>query len=381
VESIIVINPGSTSTKLSVYSFTGGAADQLSGLSKYELDLHEVVRVQVRDEISSGNFIQDLEGRKKRVHEIITENNRKTSNVIAVAGRGGLLKPLKSGVYKVNDDMLNDLISCRYGEHASNMGAVLAKEIGDHLNVDAFITDPVVVDEMDEISRYTGFPEIRRKSIFHALNQKYVAKKAAYRLKREYEEVHIIVAHLGGGISVGLHSRGQVVDVNNALDGDGPFSIERSGGIPAGDLIRICFSGRFTYEDLYAKIVGNGGIYAHLGTKDAILLKNILMGNVSGEPPALVRENVKHIIDACIYQVSKSICALGCYTCGQIDAIVLTGGIAFFSYFVEEIKKRVSFLSKNVFIFPGEEEMRALCENVLFAVKGIKKISSYRSEI
>lgn len=372
---IIVINPGSTSTKLSVFSIL---KDSLQFL---ESDLYEVASVHVKNEKTTGIFLEDLKIRRKRVSKFIKDNKSKINKVEVVVGRGGLLKPLKGGVYRVNDDMINDLLSCRYGTHASNMGAILAKEAADLYRVEAFIAYPVVVDEMDDLVRYTGFPEIQRKSIFHALNQKSVARRVAEKLGKDYKDLNIIVAHLGGGITIGLHAKGEVVDVNNGLDGDGPFSIERAGSVPPGDLIKICFSGNYTYEELYSKLVSKGGIFAYLGTKDANLLENILSDKKDYEQSdsSLTKENVKSVIDACIYQVSKNICSLACYTCGQVDAIALTGGLAYFSYFVQEIERRVSFLGK-VFISPGEDEMRALCENVFLAIKGKEKIYDYRSE-
>ncbi len=370
MNTIIIINPGSTSTKLSVFS-----------ILEDSLQFYEVASVHVKNEKTTGIFLEDLKIRRKRVSKFIKDNKSKINKVEAVVGMGGLLKPLKGGVYRVNDNMINDLLSCRYGTHASNMGAILAKEVADLYRVEAFIAYPVVVDEMDDLVRYTGFPEIQRKSIFHALNQKSVARRVAEKLGMDYRDLNIIVAHLGGGITVGLHVKGEVVDVNNGLDGDGPFSIERAGSVPPGDLLKICFSGNYTYEELYSKLVSKGGIFAYLGTKDANLLENILSGKKGYEKSdsSLTKENVKSVIDACIYQVSKNICSLACYTCGQIDAIALTGGLAYFSYFVHEIERRVSFLGK-VFISPGEDEMRALCENVILAIKGTEKIYDYRSE-
>jgi len=375
MNNIIVVNPGSTSTKLAIYSFVNNISDR-STIECNKIDMEEI-----NNENPAADFLEDLRERHKKAINFMKKNSEKLGTVIAVAGRGGLLKPSKGGVYRVNDEMIDDLVSCRYGTHASNMGAPIAYEIAGLYNVDAFIACPVTLDEMDDIARYTGIPEIQRKSYFHALNQKSVAKKVSIELGMEYGHVNLIVAHLGGGITVGLHVRGKVVDVNNGLDGDGPFSVERSGSIPSGDLVKLCYSNRYSYKAMYKKIVGEGGIFAHLGTKDAFFIKKIMSDETVQYhiKTALTKDKVKRVIDACIYQVSKSICALACYTCGKIDGVVLTGGLARFEYFVQEIKRRVSFISK-VFIIPGEEEMKALCESVVFALQGIEKIYEYRSE-
>lgn len=374
--SIIAINPGSTSTKLAICSVSENFRKQAC------FDYHEVEKVDIINKNMSGIFQEELKERRKLVKDFIKSNSEKIGKVIAVTARGGLLKPLKGGVYRVNKAMIDDLVSCRYGTHASNMGAPLAQEIADLYNVKAYIAYPVVVDEMDDIARYTGIPEIKRRSYFHALNQKTVAKMISEELEKNYEDLVLIIAHLGGGITVGLHAYGRVVDVNNGLDGDGPFSIERAGGIPAGDLVRLCFCGRYTYEDIYEKIVQKGGIYAYLGTKDAVLLEDIILekaGSYRAINPSFSKKKIKEVIDAWIYQVSKSICALACYTCGKVDAVILTGGLAKFDYFVQEIKRRVSFLTK-IYIVPGEEEMRGLCTCVFAALCGIEKIFLYRSE-
>jgi len=375
MKSIIVINPGSTSTKLSVFSFEGN----LEEFDNIDL-LKESMNEEIKNEISTGSFNKDIELRKKKVMKFVKGSSEKIGDTIAVAGRGGLLKPLNGGIYKVNKAMLNDLSSCKYGMHASNMGAILAAKVAKVYKVDSFIADSVVVDELDDITRYTGIPEITKKSIFHALNHKSIARKVAKNLNREYRELNIIVAHLGGGSSIGLHCKGRVVDVNNALDGEGPFAIERAGTIPAGDLVKLCFSGKYTYDEIYSKLVGKGGIYAWLGTKDAKKIESILLGRKDIANSNLrERENIKDVLDAFIYQVSKSICALSAYTNGNIDAIAITGGLVYFDYVVKGIERRVLFLAK-VFVLPAEDEMRALAENVILGLKGKEEIQSYRSE-
>lgn len=375
MKSIFVINPGSTSTRLAVFSFDDEQVDPS------RLEYKEIERIDLASRDANRGFMDDLDNRWKIVSGFLKKVDKKIGQSVAAVGRGGILKPLKGGVYRVNDEMIDDLVSCRYGIHASNMGAPLARYVAARYNIDAYIAYPVSVDELDDIARYTGMPEIKRRSYFHALNQKTVARRVCRDMGKAYEKVNLIVAHLGGGISVGLHVCGQVVDVNNALDGDGPFSIERAGGIPAGDLMRMCFSKRYTYGEMYERVVGKGGIYSYLGTKDARILDSIISGKITDHEnkTEIKREVVKKVIDACIYQVAKNICALASYTCGEIDGIILTGGLAHFHYFVTEIEKRVLFLSK-VFILPGEEEMKALCESVLRAKYGIEKIYEYRSE-
>jgi len=380
LNSIIVINPGSTSTKLAVYSYRSNSHKDKTDIEPSEI-LKESSSVTIENRAPVKNPGEDLEVRKALVRDFLEKVGKDIGKVTAVAARGGLLKPLKGGVYRVNQDMIDDLVSCRYGSHASNLGGPVAAAIADEYGVEAYIAYPVVVDEMDDIARYTGIPEIRRKSIFHALNHKSVAGKVAKKLGLRYENAILIVAHLGGGITIGIHVKGKVVDVNNGLDGDGPFSIERAGTVPTGDFLRMCMGGRYTYREMYKKIVGEGGIFAYLGTKDARRIERVLndkrkadQGDIGTE-----KERVAELIRAWAYQVAKNICSLSSYTCGKVDAIIITGGLANFSYFVDEIIERVKFLAEVV-VVPGEDEMRALAEYTLRALWGLEKIYDYRSE-
>jgi len=344
---ILVINPGSTSTKVAMFS-----NEQLLFDKKIE---HNIKKLS-----NFNKIIDQYHFRQGIILNFLKEKGIDLSTLKAVVGRGGLLKPIASGTYRVNEKMLEFLRKGVSGEHASNLGGMLAYGIAENLSIPAYIVDPVVIDEMKPIARISGMPEIPRISILHALNQKAVARKAALDLGKKYEKVNFIVAHLGGGISVGIHCKGKVVDVNNALNGEGPFTPERSGGIPVGGLVNLCFSGKFTKDEIMKKIKGKGGLVAYLNTNDVReVVKMIGQGD----------KKAKLILEAMAYQVAKEIGAAAIVLKGQIDAIILTGGIAYANEFVDLIKDRVSFLSL-VMVYPGEEEMLALCEGALRVLKG-----------
>lgn len=351
---ILVINPGSTSTKIAVYS---------DEKVVFEKTLRHTV-----DEIEKYDTIFDqYPFRKKVIEEALQENKIDIKELKAVVGRGGLLKPIEGGTYEVNYRMLEDLKIGVMGEHACNLGGVLAHEIAIEAKAPAFIVDPVVVDELDDISRISGMPEIERKSIFHALNQKAVARRFAKEKRANYEDMNLIVAHLGGGISIGAHRKGKVVDVNNALDGEGPFSPERSGGLPVGDLIRMCFSGKYTKEQMIKKVKGKGGFVSYLGTNDF------------REVEKKVAENDKYtklIYDAFVYQVAKEIGKCAAVLRGNVDAIILTGGIAYNKTFTSDLSDIVSFIAK-IAVYPGEDELLALAQGGLRVLKGEEKAKVY----
>ncbi|MBA3063172.1 MAG: butyrate kinase, partial [Atribacteria sp.] len=275
-------------------------------------------------------------------------------------GRGVLLKHVSRGTYRIHEKMLEDLHRGVMGEHASNLGGLLAYGIAENLSIPSYIVDPVVIDEMKPVARISGMPEIPRISIFHALNQKAVARKAALDLGKKYEKLNFIIAHLGGGISVGIHCKGKVIDVNNALNGEGPFTPERSGGVPVGGLVELCFSGKFTKDEIMKKIKGKGGLVAYLNTNDVREVEKMIK---HGDKKA------KLILEAMAYQVAKEIGAGATVLKGQLDAIILTGGIAYNNEFVNTVRDRVSFLSL-VMVYPGEEEMLSLCEGALRVLKG-----------
>ena len=286
----------------------------------------------------------------------------------AIVGRGGLLKPIVSGTYSVNDNMLKDLKENVQGEHASNLGAIIANEIARSINKPAFIVDPVVVDEMEDIARLSGVPELPRKSIFHALNQKAVAKRYAQENMKNYEDINVIVAHMGGGVSVGAHKNGRIIDVNNALDGEGAFSPERSGGIPSGDLARMCFSGKYTLEEILKKITGKGGFVAYLDTNDGRIVRQLAS---EGDMKA------KLVYEAMGYQVAKDIGAAAAVLCGKVDAIILTGGIAYEKMMVDIIKEKVEFIAP-ITVYPGEDEMLALAQGALRVLNGQEEVKEYK---
>jgi butyrate kinase len=355
IYKLLIINPGSTSTKISVYE----GEKEIFG---------ETLR-HSSEEISKYKHILDQkEFRTEIILRVLQDNNVNIHELDAVVGRGGLLKPIISGTYNVNDKMLQDLKDSVQGEHASNLGAIIAREIADSIGRSAYIVDPVVVDEMEEIARLSGIPELPRKSIFHALNQKAVAKKYAKEISRNYEDINIIVAHMGGGVSVGAHKNGKIIDVNNALDGDGAFSPERSGGVPVGDLARMCFSGKYTLEEILKKITGRGGFVAYFNTNDARIVEN---ASLEGDPKA------KLIYDAMGYQVSKEIGAAAAVLKGKVDAIILTGGIAYGKMMVDFIRERVEFIAP-VIVYPGEDEMLALAQGVIRVLKGEEEVREYK---
>ena len=288
--------------------------------------------------------------------------------ISAVIGRGGLIKPVQSGVYEVNDAMETDLREGKRGEHASNLGGLIARDIARSLpDARAFIADPVVVDEMEDVARVSGHPYFQRFSIFHALNQKAIARNHAQSIDRNYEEMNLIVAHLGGGISVGAHRKGKVVDVNNALNGDGPFSPERSGGLPVGQLVDLCFSNDYTQQEIKRMIKGHGGLVAYLDTNDAYEVE--LMVREGNEKARLIQ-------NAMAYQIGKEIGGMSAVLSGEVDSIILTGGIAHNPMVVDYVRSMVRFIAP-VAIYPGEDEMQALAENGLRVLQGYETPKKY----
>lgn len=288
------------------------------------------------------------------------------AGIDAVVGRGGLLEPVAGGTYVINEKMLEDLKTARRGAHASNLGAMLAYAVGQSINKPSYIVDPVAVDEMEDIARLSGFPDIERVSLFHALNHKAVARKAARQMGREYEAVNFIVAHMGSGISVAAHKKGRVIDVNDAKQ-EGPFSPDRTGGLPAFQLMQLCYSGKFTLEQMKKKLMSEGGIYAYLGTKD--LRAALRMADEGNERARLV-------LDGMAYQVAKEIGVQAAVLSGEVDRIVLTGGIANSEYIVDKIKERVKFIAP-IEVFPGENEMESMANGVLEVLRGRCKAKIY----
>lgn len=353
---ILAINPGSTSTKIAIYEdeeekFVKNIKHSSEEIAKFE---NVASQFQFRKDI----ILNELKAAGFDVNEIN-----------AIVGRGGLVKPIESGVYEVNDALIADLNNPPLGEHASNLGGLIANDIVKGLKngAKAYIADPVVVDELQDVARISGHPAFKRVSIFHALNQKAIARTYAKECGKKYEEMNLIVAHLGGGISVGAHNHGRVIDVNNALDGDGPFSPERSGSLPTGQLVKLCFSGKKTEAEIKKIIKGEGGLVGHLGTNDAY------------EVELKAKEDPKYklIQDAMSYQVGKSIGAMAAVLKGKVDAILLTGGIAKNPFLVDYVKDMVEFIAP-VKVYPGEDEMRALAMNGLMVIRGELKAKIYK---
>jgi butyrate kinase len=352
---LLIINPGSTSTKIAIFD--------------NEKPVMETTLRHTNEELAPYKTVADqFEFRKNVILNTLTQNDINITKLSGVVGRGGLLKPMEGGTYKVNDTMLEDLKLAAMGQHASNLGAIIANQIAMQLNIPAFIVDPVVVDEMDEIARISGMPEIERISIFHALNQKAVARRAAKDLGKAYEDINLIVAHLGGGISVGAHRNGRIVDVNNALDGEGPFSPERTGSLPVGGLIKLCYSGKYTIDELKKKIVGNGGLMAYLGTNDGREVENMIHnGNKEAEL----------VYKAMAYQVAKEIGACAAVLEGKVDVVCMTGGLAYDKALIGWIKERVEFIG-DIKVYPGEDEMIALAEGGLRVLRGEEQAKEYK---
>ena len=352
---ILALNPGSTSTKVALFE---DHTELWSETQRYDTDV-------------IGRFSGVMEQEEFRLEEIrkcLAAHGATVADLDAVVGRGGLLKPIESGTYEVSDKMLEDLRACTWGAHASNLGAPLAVRLADEGGCGkAYIVDPVVVDEMCPLARYSGLPEIERRSIFHALNQKAVARRAAVELGKPYAECNLVVAHMGGGISVGAHQKGRVIDVNNALDGDGPFSPERAGSLPVGGLVKLAFSGKYELPQLLKMLTGKGGLVAHLGTND---LREVARRMDDGD------EKARLLFEALAYRMAKEIGASAAALSGEVDAIILTGGLAYNERFTKLIRDRVAFIAP-VKIYPGEDEMQALVEGALRVLNGSEEARRY----
>jgi len=344
---LLIINPGSTSTKIAVF--------------ENEKNVFQKNLKHSNEELAGFDSITDQdEFRKEKILDEVKNAGFDVNDFNAVVGRGGLVKFIPSGIYEVNDAMRKDLEHSPLGEHASNLGGLIAGDIAKSIgNVNAYIADPVVVDEMQDLARITGHPKFERVSIFHALNQKAIARAYANDIGKKYDEINVIVAHLGGGISVGAHRKGEVIDVNNALNGDGPFSPERSGGLPVGQLAKLCFSGEYTHADIKKMIKGEGGFVAYLGTNDAYEVE-VRAGK--GDKKAQL------ISDAMAYQVAKDIGSMATVLHGKVDGILITGGIAYNKQFVQFIEDMSGFIAP-VKAYPGEDEMAALAGNGLMVLR------------
>ncbi len=352
----LIINPGSTSTKIAVFEDENLVFEKTLRHSNEELSVYH-------------NVADQFEFRKQLILEALKENDIKVESLNAVVGRGGLLMPIEGGTYAVNDRLIEDLKTNVKGEHASNLGGLIARSIADEVSIPSFIVDPVVVDELDDVARISGHPLFERISIWHALNQKAVARRAAKeKFNKNYNEMNFVVVHLGGGISVGAHKKGRVIDVNNALNGEGPFSPERSGSLPADELVRLCFSGKYTEAEIKKMIVGKGGITAYLGTNNA---KEVSERAQAGD------EKAKLIYSAMAYQVAKAVGEYAVVLDGEVDAILITGGIAYDKNFVQMIENKVKFIAE-VIAYPGEDELLALAQGGLRVLNNTEAAKEYK---
>ncbi|ELC8419752.1 butyrate kinase [Clostridium perfringens] len=352
---LLIINPGSTSTKIGVYE------------GEKEI-LEETLRHSAEEILKYDTIFDQLDFRKEVILKVLKEKGIDINELDAVVGRGGMLKPIEGGTYEVNEAMVEDLKIGVQGPHASNLGGILSNEIAKEIGKRAFIVDPVVVDEMEDVARLSGVPELPRKSKFHALNQKAVAKRYAKEHNASYEDVNLIVVHMGGGVSVGAHRKGRVIDVNNALDGDGPFSPERAGGVPSGELLEMCFSGKYSKEEVYKKLVGKGGFVAYANTNDA---RDLIKLSQEGDEKGLL------IFNAFIYQIAKEIGSMAVVLDGEVDAIVLTGGIAYSDYVTNAINKKVKWIAPMV-VYGGEDELLALAQGAIRVLDGVEEAKIYK---
>ena len=350
----LVINPGSTSTKIGVF--------------EDETLLFEETLRHPTEEISKyATIIDQKDFRKDIITGFLAEKDCGIETFDVIVGRGGMLKPIPGGTYAVSDELLADLKIGVQGQHASNLGGILAREIADQIGVPSYIVDPVVVDELTDVARISGMPELPRRSVFHALNQKAVARRYAREQGGKYEDYNLIVIHMGGGVSVGAHEKGMIVDVNNILDGEGAFSPERAGTVPAGDLIKMCFSGKYTQEEIYRKVCGNGGYNAYLGTNDH---RDVMKMVADGDPYASV------IMDAFFYQISKDAGAMATVMCGKVDQILITGGIAYSEDAIARLSKRLAWIAP-ITAYPGEDELLALAQGALRVMNGEEAAKKY----
>ena len=349
---LVILNPGSTSTKLGIFH---GTTPQVA----------ETLRHPASTLRTFPHLTDQVPWREALVRQWLHDHKVRVDEVDAIVVRGGLMAPVPSGILAVDEAMLEDLSSCRFGAHASNLGAIIARRLAP-APFPVFTADPVVVDEMTPLARFSGHPDIPRRSIFHALNHKAVIRRAAADLGRRIDDLRLVVAHLGGGISVAAHDRGRAVDVNNALDGDGPFSPERSGGLPVCGVLAWCAAG-LSPREIRRKVVGEGGLVAYLGSADA---REAAQRMEAGDDDAAL------VLQAMAYQVAKEIGAMAVVLGTQPDAILLTGGLAYLEPLVDWIQERVAFLAP-VLVYAGEDEMLALAEAGVAALTGTAPVQRY----
>ena len=351
---ILVINPGGTSTKIAVFE-----------------DSQELFKANVThtaEDLKAFPRVFDQFGyRKDLILDAVTSAGFALADLAAVAGRGGLMNPIEGGTYTVNDRMVEDMRNAVHGEHPANLGSVLAKHIGDELGIPAFVVDPVSVDELMPIARVSGISDLERPSWFHALNHKAVARWAAERIGKQYEDCNLIIAHLGSGNSIVAHSKGRMVDGSGGRT-NGPFSPERSGGLPTYPLVELCYSGKYTHDEMVAKLSSVGGMYDYLGTKDA---QEVEKRMEAGD------EKARLVYEAYVYAIAKEICSYAPVFAGRVDRIVLTGGIAHSRYVVDEVSRMTGFLAPME-VVAGEFEMEALAAGITRVLRGEEQARVYR---
>lgn len=351
----LIINPGSTSTKIAVF-------EELKPVFQKSLS-HSAEQLAPYKKVA-----EQFEFRRDIIVQALKEANILMSSIHVIMARGGLVHPVESGIYRVSPRMVVDLKQAVNGEHASNLGAIIADDLGKDFSIPVYIADPVVVDELQEVARISGHPNFIRRSIFHALNHKAIARRHCEKEKMDYQKVNLIIIHLGGGISVGAHRYGKVVDVNDALTGEGPFSPERSGTLTAGQLVDECFSGKYSSAEMHAMICGNGGYKAYLGTNSA---QEVEQRIAQHDDKALLIRN------AMAYQIAKEAGAMSAVLHGRVDGIIFTGGMAHNQDFVEKISTYISFIAP-IFVYPGEDEMTALAENAITIMSNQRLAKDYR---
>lgn len=357
---ILTINPGSTSTKVALFE---------NETPVFVKTIHHS-----NQELAAFDHIADqYTFRHQTIAALLEEKKVILTSLDAVVGRGGLLRPIPSGTYRVDAGMLAELHAPKEREHASNLGAILAHEIAAQANIPAFIVDPVCVDEFEPIARVAGLPEIERRSLSHALNLKAAARRAAQEMGKRYEDTNQVVVHLGGGISVAAHCRGRQIDVNQALDGTGPFSPERSGGLPVGDVMRMCYSMppyehvKLTYKEMFRKQAGQGGLVAHLGTNDAVEVERRIAGGDG---------HTRLIYEAMAYQIAKEIGLMATVLKGDVDAITITGNLAHSEMLLSWIRERVAWIAP-IKVYPGEDEMLSMAQGALRVLRGEEAAQTY----
>ena len=352
---ILAINPGMVSTKVGVF------IDE-------ELDWHSTIN-HPYEELCQYPFIMDeFDYRKKKLVEALEKDGYKMQDFDVVVGRGGLVKPIESGVYELNDKVIEDTMHPRL-HHACNLGSLIALSIAKEIpNCRAFTVDPGVVDELDDVARITGLPELPHQTIWHALNQREIAKRYCKEHGVKYEEQDLIVCHLGSGISFAMHHHGRAIACSDALSGDGPFSPSRAGTLPSVQLIQLCYSGKYTEKEMLRKVNGHSGLTAHLGTNDVRIVEQRIK---DGD------QHARLILDAMIYNVARYLASLAPVTYGNVDAVILTGAMSQSKYVTDGLVKRLEYLAP-VFIYPGEDELTALAHNVYRALNGQQEIKIYK---